>query len=158
MQSVSIQTALAGGSKHSSCLSAQKRTLQQQETSWDFCISLWPPPQPDSPGTGAALENWDSSPAAAHPWPQLCSVSDEPQGQSRHAAYCISNSQREAKDKMFSMWKCGEERKEQRGCWNEGHWLQGQGLGLHVKGDPDDSLDKALMCSLHFINKCTHEF
>lgn len=97
MQPVSIQTALAGGSKHSSCLSAQKRTLQQQETSWDFCISLRPPPQPDSPGTGAALENWDSSPAAAHPWLQLCSVSDEPQSQSRHAAYCISNSQREAK-------------------------------------------------------------
>lgn len=53
MQPVSIQTALAGGSKHSSCLSAQKRTLQQQETSWDFCISPWQPPQPDSPGTGA---------------------------------------------------------------------------------------------------------
>lgn len=38
---------------------------------------------------------------------------------------------------------------EERGYWNEGHWLQGQSLGLHVKGDPDDSLDKALMCSLH---------
>lgn len=47
---------------------------------------------------------------------------------------------------MFSMWK---ERKEKRGYWNEGHWRQGQSLGLRVKGDPDDSLDKALMCSLH---------
>lgn len=55
---------------------------------------------------------------------------------------------------MVPMWKGGEE----RGYWKDGHWFQGQNTGLHIKGDPDDSLDKALTCSLHFINKCTHEF
>lgn len=149
MQFISIQTALAEGSKHSSCLSAQKRVFQQQETSWDLCISLWPRPQSNSLGRGTALEHWDSSPTAAHPWAQFCSTSEEPQGQPRQAPDCVWNSQREAKEKMFSMWKCGVERKEERGNWNEGHWLQGQSLGLRVRGDPDDSLDKALMCSRH---------
>lgn len=89
----------------------------------------------------------------AHPQPQVCGISDE-QSQSWHAAYWILNNQSETKAEMVPMWRGGEE----RGCWKDGHWLQGQNTGLHIKGDPDDSLDKALTCSLHFINKCTHEF
>lgn len=107
----------------------------------DFCIPFQLPPQLGFPGAGAALANWGSSPMAAHPRPQVCSTSDGPQGQSWHAAYCILNNQKEAKAKMFPMWRCGEGKREDRGCW-----LLGQSTGLHVKGDPDDSLDKALTC------------
>lgn len=154
MQPISIQTSLAGRSKHTTCLSAHPHT-QQQAMSLDFCISLWPPPQPGSPSAGPPLANWGPYPPVAHPQHQFCSTSDEPHGQSWYAAYYILNSQREAKAKT---WRYGDKRREDRGGWKQGHWLRGQSTGLHVKGDPDDSLGKALMCSLPFINKYTHEF
>lgn len=149
MQPISIQTSLAG---------------KQQTHQLHFCTASYPAagsvltilhlsPARVSGGR-SCIGKLGSSPTVAQPQPQVCDISDERQSQSWHAAYWILNNQRETKAEMVPMWRGGEE----RGYWKDGHWLQGQNTGLHIKGDPDDSLDKALTRSLHFINKCTHEF